>query len=254
MLSEETLPKIAAENQHLQESVSKLTTQLEDAETRLESERKALEALAENQEAKAKEVEASWAAVVEEKRDNWGSKERALEEKVENQERLLKELRASYEVSQRLDTAETDGAEGSHGFATAAELEMVHSDLERTSSRLAEVEARNEQLRMEIARSVSQPTEGPRSIEDDPNYLRIRSENASLLRKIDAARISKQAESREWESTLRSLEREVANLQADRDGLRAKVKTWNDYDEVKRELDMLKVCYVFRPRPNAAPC
>ena len=41
-------------------------------------------------------MESSWAAVLEEKKDNWEAKEKLLEEKVENQDRLLKEIKASY--------------------------------------------------------------------------------------------------------------------------------------------------------------
>ena len=243
VLSEDTLPKIQSENEHLQESVSRLSTQLEDTERWLAVERTARKQLEEAQEKKVKEVETSWAAVVEEKKDNWAAKERSLEEKVENQERLLTELKASYEVSQRLMTAGDSEGEGSHGFASAAELDIVNSDLERTSLRLAEVEARNEQLRLDLAQAASQSHSAPplANAEDDPSFLRIRSENASLLRKLDAVRMEKEAEKRSWESQTRALERDVAQLRADRDSMRGKIQRWTDYDDVKRELDMLKV-------------
>ncbi|KAH6682448.1 CASP protein [Verticillium dahliae] len=71
----------------------------------------------------------------EEKKGNWEAKEKALEDKVENQERLLNEIKASYE--------------------------MLRSDVERTSARLAEMEARNEQLRLDLARPRLRPR--PRS-------------------------------------------------------------------------------------------
>ncbi len=61
----------------------------------------------------------------------------------DSQYRLLNEIKASYEVNQRL--GRSDGAdEGRSGQVTSAELEMVHSDLERSCARLAEMEARNE--------------------------------------------------------------------------------------------------------------
>jgi homeobox protein cut-like len=97
-----------------------------------------------------KEIEASWTAVVEEKQENWEAKERSLEEKVENQERLLREIKASYEVSQRLGRAEDVDTGDFRTSATAAELEIVSSDLERTSLRLAEMETRNEQLELNL--------------------------------------------------------------------------------------------------------
>ncbi|KAI9849876.1 MAG: hypothetical protein M1837_000090 [Sclerophora amabilis] len=241
VLSEDTLPKITRENEHLQESVARLTAQLEDTEKRLEDERAASKSLEDTQESRIKEVEASWTAVLEEKKGNWEAKEHSLEEKVENQERLLKEIKASYEVSQRLDRAEDPNSDGNHNFATTAELEIVNSDLERTSLRLAEVEARNEQLRIELAQSASQrPAATQPVMDDDPVFLRLRSENSSLLRRLDSARIEKESEKRGWETKLRGLEREAGQLQNDRDHLRERVVKWKDYDDVKRELEMLK--------------
>ena len=240
LLSEDTLPKVTKENEHLQKSVSKLTTQLEDTESRLETERTARRTIEEGLETKVKEVESSWAAVLEEKKDNWEAKEKLLEEKVENQDRLLNEIKASYEVTQRLGQSENSSDAG-RGHVTNAELEMVNSDLERTSVRLAEVEARNEQLRVELAQSASQvPSQPALVLEDDPGYMRIRSENSSLLRKLDAARVERDAKKRELDTRLRSLEREIGMLKDERDSLKSKVQKWSDYEDVKQELEVLK--------------
>jgi homeobox protein cut-like len=239
LVSEDTLPKLTEENQHLQESVSRLTSQLEDTESRLQTERDTRKKLEESLESKVKEVEASWTAVVEENKDNWAAKEKALEEKIENQDRLLNEIKASYEVNQRL--GKSDDADEGRGHATSAELEMVHSDLERTSARLAEVEARNEQLRLELAQAKSQvPAQPSTSLEDDPSYMRVRSENSSLIRKLDAARVEKEGLKRDLDAKLRGLEREVGLLKKERDGLKSKVQKWSDYDEIKQELEVLK--------------
>lgn len=241
LLSEDTLPKITQENEHLQKSVSKLTTQLEDTESRLETERTARKNLEEGLETKVKDVESSWAAVLEEKKDNWEAKEKSLEEKVENQDRLLNEIKASYEVNQRLGQSENADADGSRGHVTSAELEMVTSDLERTSVRLAEVEARNEQLRIELAQSASQvPSQPALALEDEPAYMRLRSENSSLLRKLDAARVERDAKKRNLDTKLRSLEREIGMLKEERDSLKTKVLKWSDYEDVKQELEVLK--------------
>ena len=239
LLSEDTLPKVTQENEHLQKSVSKLTTQLEETESRLESERTARKNLEEGLETKVKDVETSWAAVLEEKKDNWEAKEKLLEEKVENQDRLLNEIKASYEVTQRL--GESENADTGRGNVTSAELEMVNSDLERTSVRLAEVEARNEQLRIELAQSASQvPSQPVLVLEDDPGYMRMRSENSSLLRKLDAVRVERDARKRELDGKLRSLEREISMLKEERDTLKSKVQKWSDYEDVKQELEVLK--------------
>ncbi|PBP28875.1 putative Coy1 protein [Diplocarpon rosae] len=240
LLSEDTLPKVTLENEHLQKSISKLTAQLEDTESRLEAERATRKSVEEGLETKVKEVETSWAAVLEEKKDNWEAKEKLLEDKIENQDRLLNEIKASYEVTQRLGQSETENDSG-RGNVTSAELEMVHSDLERTSVRLAEVEARNEQLRIELAQSASQvPSQPALNLEDDPSFMRMRSENSSLLRKLDAARVERDARKRELDGKLRSLEREIGMLKDERDTLVAKVKKWSDYEDVKQELEVLK--------------
>jgi len=240
VLSEDTVPKLTSEKEHLQKTVDRLTTQLENTEKRLEEERAARRKLEENQEAKIKEIEASWSAVLEEKSNNWAAKEKSLEAKVENQERLLKEIRASYEVSQRL--GREDDREGSRNTATAAELELVASDLEKATLRLAEVEARNEQLRLELAQAVSHSQGGQKtSVEDDPAYLRLQSENSSLLRKLDAARFERESERHSWESKLRQAERLSAKIASERDELRAKLEKCADYDDIRRELEVMKV-------------
>ncbi|KKY34767.1 putative golgi membrane protein [Diaporthe ampelina] len=240
LVSEETLPKVTEENERLQGSVAELTSQLEDTESRLQSEREARRQLEENLESKVKEVESSWIAVLDEKKDNWAAKEKTLEDKVENQERLLNEVKASYEVNQRLGKSENDEDEP-RGHVTSAELEMVHSDLERTSMRLAEVEARNEHMRLELAQAKSQvPSQQATSLEDDPGYMRMRSENSSLIRKLDASRVEKESLKRDLDAKLRTLEREVSSLKEDRDALKAKVQKWGDYDDIKQELEVLK--------------
>lgn len=239
VLSEETVPKLTSERDQLQQSVDRLTRQQEETEKRLQEERAARKKLEDNQEARAKEIEASWEAVLTEKTSNWASKEKSLEEKVENQERLIKELKASYEVSQRM--GEDDDSDGARNGATAAELELVSSDLEKTSLRLADVEARNEQLRLELAQAVSHSNpDRLTSVEDDPAYQRLQSENSSLLRKLDAARFDKDSTRHTWEGKLHQAERNTSKATVERDELRARLSKVADYDEIRRELEMIK--------------
>ncbi|KAJ5091414.1 hypothetical protein NUU61_006284 [Penicillium alfredii] len=239
VLSEDTVPKLSSEREQLQQSVDRLTKQQEETEKRLQEECAARKQLEENQETRAKEIEASWEAVLTEKTNNWDAKEKSLEEKVENQDRLLKELKASYEVSQRL--GEGDDNEGSRSGATAAEFEFVSADLEKTSLRLADMEARNEQLRLELAQAVSHShPDQPTSFEDDPAYLRLQSENSSLLRKLDAARFDKDSNQHSWEAKLLQSERAFSKAGAERDELRSRLEKVADYDEIRRELEMIK--------------
>lgn len=239
LLSEDTLPKINLEIEHLQKTIVNLTNQLDASDRRLEEERAARKELEDSRESKLNEVETFWKAVTEEKKDNWEAKERSLEEKIESQERLLNELKASFEVAQRIGHAESQG-ENQQNSVSLAELEIVSSDLDRTSQRLAEVEARNEQLRLDLAEASSSIHRKP-VIEEDLMNARLRSENSSLLRKVDAIRLEKDSETRRRENRIRTLERDTQTLQRDREGLRERLHTWRDYTDIKRELEVFKV-------------
>ena len=127
-----------------------------------------------------------------------------------------------------------------HNSASAAELEIVSSDLDRTSQRLAEVEARNEQLRVELAEA-SSSTQQKSTADDDPNNARLRSENSTLLRRLDTIRLEKDSETRKRENRIRILEKNAQMLERDREGLRERVQSWRDYDEIKQELEIFKV-------------
>ncbi|KAL8804883.1 MAG: hypothetical protein Q9182_002285 [Xanthomendoza sp. 2 TL-2023] len=239
VVSEDTLPKLSSENDHLQRSIAHLTAQLNASEAQLEEERTTRKALEDSRESSLKDVENSWKAVVEEKQGNWEVKERSLEEKVESQDRLLNELKASYEVSQRLGHAGDTEGESRQTSASAAELEIVSTDLERTSQRLAEVQSRNEQLRVELAELSSNSQRKP-VVEEDPANARLRSENSSLLRKIDAARLEKDTEGRKQEARIRALEKDTKSLQRDREELRERLHSWRDYNDIKRDLEIFK--------------
>lgn len=240
VLSEDTVPKLTSEKEHLQKSVNGLTSQLEYCERRLQEERSARQNLEQNQDARIKEIETSWSGVLTEKKDNWAAKEKNLEEKVENQERLLKEIKASYEVSQRL--GQEDEGDGSRTGATAAELELVSGDLEKTSLRLAEMEARNEHLKLELAQAVSHPQSTQAiSVEDDPAYLRLQSENSSLLRKLDASRFDRDSDKHFWEARLHQSERQSAKVAAEKEELRSRLEKFADYEDIRRELEVIKV-------------
>jgi homeobox protein cut-like len=241
--AEDTVPKLTDENEQLRKQVSKLTNQLEDAEAKLERERNAKQEIERSRDEKIKAAESSWGAVLAEKQDNWDSKEKALEEKIENQDRLIKEIKASYEVSQRLNSGDGQSASNSSAGVTAAELEIVHAELDRANMRLAEVEARNEKLRLELAQSTSHSGTKDGTIEDNPAFLRLQSENTSLLRRLDAARLDKDSDKRKWQGQVKGLEREVEALKNDRNSLKQRLNLWSDYENIKQELQVLKVLY-----------
>ncbi|RMD43033.1 hypothetical protein DV735_g2134, partial [Chaetothyriales sp. CBS 134920] len=233
------LHELESENEALKKRVGRLTSQLEETEKKLQDESKARREAESLSGEQLREVEAKWTKVLEEKQSNWEAKETALEEKVENQDRLLKDLKASYEVAERLNQSSEAASEGLLSKAVAAELEMLNTEFEKTSTRLAEVEARNEQLRVELARATSQSASG-QDAELEAEVLALQSENSSLLRKIETSRFEKDADKGEWEAKLKQAERLKTQLAAEADDLRSKVQKWADYDELKRELEVLR--------------
>ena len=220
--------------------MDKLTRQLESTEQRLHQESSTRKASEEAKDVISKEVEKSWTAVLREKEDNWTAKEHALEEKVEHQERLLKELKASLEVSQRLGQRGEDDDTGPTSKAVAAELELVTTELDRANNRLAEVEGRNEHLRLELAQSASQARKAV-VVENEPEFLHLQSENSSLLRKLETSKLDKESDERKLRLDMQGLERELASLRADCDLMKEKAKKFSDYDDVKKELEVLRV-------------
>ena len=238
LLSAEEIPRLHTENERLQRSLREKTAAAEDISSQLAKERSLRKELEVSREAKAKEIERSWQAVLAESKENWKAKEKALEDKLENQERLFSEVKASLEVNQRLGSG--GGNESAQTSASAAELEIVSNDLERTSQRLAEVEARNEQLRKQLAQASSQETRKS-DVEDDPAFVRLHTENANLLRQLEGAKFDRSAEERKWEAQTKSIERDVQNMRQENQNLREKLSQWKDYPELKREVEVFRV-------------
>jgi homeobox protein cut-like len=237
--SEDTLPRVQSENEQLKKRVNTLNAQLEETEKKLREESSARQEADQGSDEQIQEIESRWTKVLEEKQSNWEAKEQAWEEKLENQNRLLKELKASYEVAQRLGQDGEQAGEGVYGKAAAAELDMLNSEFEKTSARLVEVEARNEQLTLDLAKATSHNAT-QQSQEDSAELLRLRSENSSLLRKVENARFEKDTEKRALDEKLRQVERQRSQVNSEIHDMRSKLQKCADYDEIKRELEVLR--------------
>src|SRR5271163_4986080 len=90
------------------------------------------------------------------------------------------------------------------------------------------------------ASSLSRQGSSEESLHEDPAYIRLQMENSSLLRKIDTLQFDKGSIVREWEEKYRQLDRQRALLDSANSELRFKVERCSDYDDMRRELDMLR--------------
>ena len=238
---EDTVPRLETENDELRRRVQRLTTQLETSEQRLEEETVARRSLNETSDTKTKEIEESWSKALEEKQANWEAKEKSLEEKVESQEHLLRELKASYDVAQRLNH-KGDNSNDSLNKVHAAELDLVSAELEKATSRVAELQARNEQLAVEAARAASDANtdRNRQAVEDDPAFLRLQNQNSALIRQAESLKYETESEQRSLYDKFAQLERQRKAFESTVSDLKAKLDHQSDYHEIQRELQMLR--------------
>lgn len=256
LVSSEDVTRLTSENTALRNTISRLTSQVSHLETRLEEQKREQEQKDKDKAEEQSKSEGILRGVLDEKTRNWEAKEKGFLEKISDLEGLVREVKASYEVAQRMgrhgDSSAKDGKDGTEDRVGnhLAELEIVSRDLERTNLRLAEVEARNEQLRQELANATASSTDGNQTTkesqqsdedDEDPQMIRLQNENSALMKKLELAKAQSEDDKREWDRKIKTLERSVEEVKADKDTLKAKVERWRDYEEVKRELEILKV-------------
>lgn len=247
LLSLSDMQALTRENTSLNSTVTRLSSQISNLEASMAAKNKELERLKHEREEDTKKQEEVWRGVIDEKTRNWEGKEKALNEKLEHQESVLKEIKASYEVSQRMGPRNAGGDDDGLAKERMAEFEILSRDLERTTLRLAEAERRNEQLRLELVNAQSEgghaiASDDKTEAEEDPLIARLQGENSTLLKRVENVKTEAGNEKREWERKIRGLERIIEGLKKDKDTLKEKMNKWGDYEEVRRELEILKVC------------
>ncbi|KAF8477076.1 CASP C terminal-domain-containing protein [Kalaharituber pfeilii] len=254
LVSSEDVSRLSSENSSLRATISRLTSQVAHLETRLDEQKREREKKEKERAEDVSKVEGVWKGLLDEKTRNWEAKEKGYIEKIADIEGLVREVKASYEVAQRMGRHDSlgEGKEGGKEDRVGnglAELEIVGRDLERTNLRLAEVEARNEQLRLELAKAIASPTDATQPTkesqqadeeEEDPHVIRLQNENFALMKKLELAKEQTDNDKREWDRKLKALERMLEEAKGDKEVLKAKVESWRDYEEVKRELEILK--------------
>ncbi|ORX40652.1 CASP C terminal-domain-containing protein [Kockovaella imperatae] len=124
--------------------------------------------------------------------------------------------------------------------ARLAEMDLVAADLIRANERVATVERRNELLRSEIesVRSGSAHAERVKSLESQIQELEA--EASKLLRALDQAQDAKAEAERNVEKRSEQTAKDLAAQASEIETLRSKVKQFADYDEIKRELEIMK--------------
>ena len=127
--------------------------------------------------------------------------------------------------------------------ARLAEMDIVVADLERSNLRIAEVERRNAELRAEIAALQSGKGTGAeqRANKLEKQFRALELEYDVVAQKLEQLQSERQAEKDAFDKKTKNLQKEIARRQEEADGLKSKLRSLDDYDEIKRELEILKV-------------
>ncbi|KAH8828570.1 CASP C terminal-domain-containing protein [Flagelloscypha sp. PMI_526] len=125
-------------------------------------------------------------------------------------------------------------------IAKLAEVDMMVADLERANSRVATVERRNELLRaeMETMRSGSETSEKVKALEAQISELEVEVER--LNRSLETQKQTTQDTEHAWKRKVDEAVREASKKASEVDALKTRLKGYSDYDEIKRELEIMK--------------
>ncbi|POY71026.1 hypothetical protein BMF94_5952 [Rhodotorula taiwanensis] len=223
-----------------------LKQQLADAQT-VEKERKKLADKVERLEGRMEDMigervaakEAALHATYDERLRNYDEREKDLQRQVTLARSQLRELRTTADTSQArlLDHSQRQDQET---IARLAEADLVAADLERATARVAEVEGRNEKLRAEIeaVRSGSESTMRVETLESQVSDLQ--NEASRLMRSLESQKEQFDKERIDLRKSVEVLEKEQMTKEAELASLRDKMRQYQDYDELKRELEIMK--------------
>ncbi|RUS14710.1 CASP C terminal-domain-containing protein, partial [Endogone sp. FLAS-F59071] len=122
--------------------------------------------------------------------------------------------------------------------AKLAELDIVMMDLERANGKIVEVERKNELLRAEIE-SLGGGESADKS-QDEQRFLQQEAEISKLIKDVETYKgLVAKTEAR-LTKRIGELTKDVATKTEELEGLRAKLRGFEDYDQIKRELEIMK--------------
>ncbi|KAJ7187987.1 CASP C terminal-domain-containing protein [Mycena filopes] len=233
------LKRLREENIDLRKRVSDFAvveTAKKKADTKVEQlELKMEEMILEKVAQKENELNATY----DEKMRNYEEREQDLQRQVSLTKNQLRDLRMSNDSNQAklIDHGQRQEQEV---VAKLAEVDMIVADLERANSRVVTVERRNEILRaeMESIRTGTENSDRVKSLEAQVTDLEAESERLSRVLETQ-----KQAAS-DAEYTGRKkteeLSRDIQTKSTEIDQFKQRLKQYADYDEIKRELEIMK--------------
>ncbi|KAF8813814.1 hypothetical protein BYT27DRAFT_7180580 [Phlegmacium glaucopus] len=210
-------------------SKKKLETKLEHLEQKMDT------LIQEKVSQKANELTATY----DEKFRNYEEREQDLQRQVTLSKNQLRDLRVSNESNQA-KLFNHSQKQDQEVVAKLAEVDMIIADLDRANSRIASLEHRNEILRAEIetTRSESGTTERVKALESQ--ITELEAECKGLSQSLEAQKVQTTEMEAAGAKRAKELTKELQKKSSEVDQLRFKLKQLDDYDEIKRELEIMK--------------
>ncbi|KAI9496836.1 Golgi vesicle transport-related protein [Zychaea mexicana] len=124
-----------------------------------------------------------------------------------------------------------------------AELDIVMMDLERANAKIVELERKNDDLREEVEATRSESKEKYVIRDEGPDTAESQQQDAAiskLFKDIDTYKELLQSTETRLSKRIKELSNEVKSLTEEKEKLSKKLQGFDDYDEIKRELEIMK--------------
>ncbi|KAF8200663.1 CASP C terminal-domain-containing protein [Pholiota molesta] len=239
MEHEAELQRLREENSELKKRVNDFGT-VENAKKKLETKVEQLEQkmdtlIQDKVSQKANELTATY----DEKLRNYADREQDLQRQLSLTKDQLRDLRLSNETNQA-KLFDHNQRQDQESVAKVAEVDMIIADLDRANSRIVTLEHRNEILRADIEtmRSGTESSERVKALEKQITDLEAETDTLSHSIEVQKQRTS-DVEAL-GQKKVEDISKELQKKSLEVDQLRTKLKELADYDEIKRELEIMK--------------
>ncbi|KIM91916.1 hypothetical protein PILCRDRAFT_57062 [Piloderma croceum F 1598] len=236
---ESELQRLRTENVDLRKRVGEVSV-LEGAKKKADAKVEVLEQkMDEMIQEKILQKENELNATYDERLRNYEEREQDLQRQISLTKNQLRDLRMSNESNQAklLDHSQRQDQEV---VAKLAEVDMTVADLERANSRVATLERRNEILRAEIE-SLRTGTETSTRVKDlEFQITELESGSDRLSKALEAQKVLMGEFEGDVGRRVGEFERDVWSKAKEIEQLKTRLKQYGDYDEIKRELEIMK--------------
>ncbi|VEU23757.1 DEKNAAC104953 [Brettanomyces naardenensis] len=259
------LEKLKNENRQLEETFLGYADyeQLKTKNTQLEEELTKVANL------KVQATEDEWKALLEEKEDNWDKRRAEYERTVKELQKQLEDFKVNEEIMKlKLDNKnkalreldedyedENDEEEGPHNeeekprspdgavqqrAASNMEIQILSRDVESSKLRIMELEKRNEELRREVSTAKSSIDSDTAVLASKKRISELESSNVVLIARLEHERQAVDRRNTEIRTIKESTLKESKRVSGELEALKEYKSKTHDYDEIKKELEVLK--------------